>query len=92
MGQRKLGVCIYRAYFAPKCTHYKTKGVLQNDSRELYDFFANRIKLLKGKGLVKGEIDTLYPLLRKTRNDAVHAGLDSLKHAKTLLGMAYKYR
>lgn len=40
-GQRKLGVCIYRAYFAPKCTHYKTKGVLRNDSRELYQFLSH---------------------------------------------------
>ena len=27
---------LQKPIFAPKCTHYKTKGVLQNDSRELY--------------------------------------------------------
>ena len=49
------------------------------------DSLANRIKVLKYEGLVKGEIDNILYVLRKTRNDAVHAGLDSLDRAKTLL-------
>ena len=28
--------CTQEPIFAPKCTHCKTKGLLQNDSRELY--------------------------------------------------------
>ena len=54
------------------------------------DSLANRIKVLKVEGLVKGEIDNILYVLRKTRNDAVHAGLDSLDCAKTLLEMTYK--
>lgn len=54
------------------------------------DSLANRIKVLKYEGLVKGEIDNILYVLRKTRNDAVHAGLDSLDRAKTLLEMTYK--
>lgn len=54
------------------------------------DTLANRIKVLKYEGLVKGEIDNILYVLRKTRNDAVHAGLDSPERAKTLLEMTYK--
>lgn len=54
------------------------------------DSLANRIKVLKYEGLIKGEIDNILYVLRKTRNDAVHAGLDSLERAKTLLEMTYK--
>lgn len=39
----KAQCCTHQAFFAPgytrfapKCTHCKTKGLLQNDSRELY--------------------------------------------------------
>jgi|GEM_PF-3849983 len=42
-GKRKFGVAPTEpqfapgyTYFAPKCTQCKTKGLLQNDSRELY--------------------------------------------------------
>ena len=31
-------------YFAPKCTHCKTIGVLQNSSRELYQFLSHFTK------------------------------------------------
>ena len=42
-GKRKFGVAPTEpqfapgyTYFAPKCTQCKTKGLFQNDSRELY--------------------------------------------------------
>lgn len=50
---------------------------------------ANRIKLLKREGLLPSNIDDILYALRKTRNDAVHNGLDSVNEAKTLLNMTY---
>lgn len=50
---------------------------------------ANRIRLLKHEGLIPKKIDDILYALRKTRNDAVHAGADSVEDAKTLLSMTY---
>ena len=50
---------------------------------------ANRIRIIKRAGLLPREIDNTLYLLRKTRNDAVHSGTDSIDEAKTLLSMAY---
>ncbi len=50
---------------------------------------ANRIRLLKREGLIPKKIDGILYALRKTRNDAVHAGADSVEDAKTLLSMTY---
>lgn len=50
---------------------------------------ANRIRLLKQEGLIPKKIDDILYALRKTRNDAVHAGADSVEDAKTLLSMTY---
>lgn len=50
---------------------------------------ANRIRLLKWEGLIPKKIDEILYALRKTRNDAVHAGADSVEDAKTLLSMTY---
>ena len=50
---------------------------------------ANRIRLLKREGLLPKKIDDILYALRKTRNDAVHAGADSVEDAKTLLTMTY---
>jgi len=50
---------------------------------------ANRIRLLKREGLIPKKIDDILFVLRKTRNDAVHAGADSVEDAKTLLSMTY---
>ena len=50
---------------------------------------ANRIRLLKREGLLPKKIDDILYALRKTRNDAVHAGVDSVEDAKTLLTMTY---
>lgn len=50
---------------------------------------ANRIRLLKREGLIPKRIDDILYALRKTRNDAVHAGADSVEDAKTLLSMTY---
>ena len=41
MTKRKLGVAPTELQFEPKCTQYKTKGLLQNDSRELYSFLSH---------------------------------------------------
>lgn len=50
---------------------------------------ANRVRLLKREGLIPKKIDDILYALRKTRNDAVHAGADSVEDAKTLLSMTY---
>lgn len=50
---------------------------------------ANRIRLLKRAGFLPRDIDNTLYLLRKTRNSAVHTGLDSVEDAKTLLSMAH---
>lgn len=56
---------------------------------EYDDTHANRIRLLKHEGLLPKKIDDILFALRKTRNDAVHSGADSVDDAKTLLSMTY---
>lgn len=50
---------------------------------------ANRIRILKRAGLLPHEIDNTLYVLRKTRNSAVHIGMDSVDEAKTLLSLTY---
>lgn len=50
---------------------------------------SNRIRLLKQEGLIPKKIDDILFALRKTRNNAVHSGADSVDDAKTLLQMTY---
>ena len=50
---------------------------------------AARIRILKREGLLPRKIDDILYSLRKTRNDAVHSGADSVDDAKTLLHMTY---
>ena len=50
---------------------------------------SNRIRLLKREGLIPRKIDDILYALRKTRNDAVHSGADSVDDAKTLLQMTH---
>lgn len=50
---------------------------------------ANRIKLLKRNDLLPREIDNILYVLRKTRNEAVHAGMESLEKAKDNLVLTY---
>ncbi|WP_306569150.1 type I restriction-modification system endonuclease [Faecalispora jeddahensis] len=50
---------------------------------------ANRIRLLKREDLIPKKIDDILYALRKTRNDAVHSGINSVDDAKTLLSMTY---
>ncbi|MEG0107833.1 MAG: type I restriction-modification system endonuclease [Lachnospiraceae bacterium] len=50
---------------------------------------ANRIRLLKRNDLLPREIDNILFVLRKTRNDAAHAGMDSLDKAKDNLVLTY---
>ena len=50
---------------------------------------AGRIRLLKKEGLIPKKIDDILYALRKTRNDAVHSGADSVDDAKTLVRLTY---
>lgn len=50
---------------------------------------SNRIRLLKREGLIPKKIDDILYSIRKTRNNAVHSGEDSVDDAKTLLQMTY---
>lgn len=57
---------------------------------EADDSQAARIRILKREGLLPSNIDDIFYTLRQQRNKAVHAGLDSLADAKTLLEMTYR--
>lgn len=50
---------------------------------------SNRIRLLKREGLIPKKIDDILYAIRKTRNNAVHSGEDSVDDAKVLLQMTY---
>ena len=50
---------------------------------------SNRIRLLKREGLIPKKIDDILYAIRKTRNNAVHSGEDSVDDAKILLQMTY---
>lgn len=50
---------------------------------------SNRIRVLKREGLIPKKIDDILYVLRKTRNDAVHSGSDSVDDAKTLIQLTY---
>lgn len=50
---------------------------------------SNRIRLLKREGLIPKKIDDILYAIRKTRNNAVHSGEDSIDDAKILLQMTY---
>jgi len=50
---------------------------------------ANRIRLLKYKGMLPREIEDIFYLLRTKRNKATHDGYDSVEDAKKLLRMAH---
>ena len=57
---------------------------------EMDDSQAARIRILKREGLLPANIDDIFYALRQQRNRAVHAGLDSLTDAKTLLEMTWR--
>lgn len=59
------------------------------DESQTDNTHANRIRLLKRAGLLPNEIDNTLYILRKTRNSAVHTGMDSVDKAKMLLSMTY---
>lgn len=50
---------------------------------------SHRISILKREGLLPANIDNILYTLRKSRNDAVHQGINSVQTAKTLVKMAY---
>lgn len=51
---------------------------------------ANRCKILKSQGLLPADIDNFLYALRKSRNDAVHNGFESVEHGKLLLEFTYR--
>lgn len=50
---------------------------------------ANRINLLRRNDLLPKEIDNILYVLRKTRNDAAHNGMESFEKAKDNLKLCY---
>ena len=50
---------------------------------------ADRLRALKYEDILPKRIDDIFYTLRKARNDAVHAGLDSSKRAGVLLHLAF---
>lgn len=50
---------------------------------------ANRINLLRRNDLLPQEIDNILYVLRKTRNDAAHKGMESFDKAKENLELTY---
>lgn len=51
---------------------------------------ANRIKILKQNDLLPKEIDNTFRILRLTRNDATHNGMDSTEQALSNLKLTYE--
>ena len=51
---------------------------------------ANRIKILKQNDLLPKEIDNSFRILRLTRNDATHNGMDSKEQALSNLKLTYE--
>lgn len=51
---------------------------------------ADKIRQLKAKALLPRDIDDILYGLRKSRNEAVHANLDSFERACLMLELAYK--
>lgn len=51
---------------------------------------ANRISVLKRKGIIEHQLGSILNQLRQRGNEAAHAGFDSVSSAKTNLQMAYK--
>ena len=50
---------------------------------------ANRLRTLWQAGYLPQDINDIFYVLRKKRNDAVHLGYDSLEACKTLLQLAH---
>lgn len=61
-------------------------GIAEPDYNNTHD---RRIKLLKKNGLLPTEIDNILFVIRKTRNVAAHAGMESLEQAKKNLVLTY---
>lgn len=61
-------------------------GILEPDCDNTH---AKRINLLKRSDLLPKEIDNILYVIRKTRNDAAHAGMESLEKAKHNLELTY---
>ena len=57
---------------------------------EYDDTQAARIRILKRERLLPPNIDDILYVLRKRRNEAVHAGLDSLEDARILLESTHR--
>ena len=50
---------------------------------------SNRLKILWNEGLLPRDINDIFYVLRKKRNDAVHEGYDCFEECKTLLKLAH---
>jgi len=50
---------------------------------------SNRLRILWQEGYLPQNINNIFYVLRKKRNDAVHEGYDSLEECKTLLQLAH---
>ena len=86
MTKRKLGVAPTEPQvapgctrFAPKCTQCKTKGLLQNDSRELYHFLSHSTPLDSNFD-TKLESSFLFVLAKSAHNTAYQAAYLQLGH------------
>jgi type I restriction enzyme R subunit len=66
-------------------------GIFRFEKIEMPDDLrqSNMIRILERNGLLPRNIDAILFAIRKARNDAAHAYLDSVEQAKTLLRMAY---
>lgn len=63
------------------------EGIVQPKKENTH---ANRINLLRKNDLLPKEIDDILFILRKSRNDAAHAGMESLDKAKRNLRLTYQ--
>ncbi len=75
--------------FAEKLVNmmFDLDGILPPENENTH---ANRIKVLKGEGLLPQEIEDILFILRIHRNKAVHDGYESIQQARILVEAAFK--
>lgn len=82
-------VCIYKLGLLSETIVNAVFDIEKLSIPENKNTLATKIRILKKEGILPKIIDDILYALRIRRNDAVHAGLDSVENAKILLKMAY---
>ena len=81
--------CIYKLGLLSETIVNAVSDIEKLSIPEDKNTLSTKIRILKKEGILPKIIDDILYALRIRRNDAVHAGLDSVENAKILLKMAY---